>query len=53
VHFTVEGRELCTRVPSDVVEAKLQDVIGKEQTFHFEMSNAHIFDKETERNISL
>ncbi|WP_421856410.1 ABC transporter ATP-binding protein [Marinomonas sp.] len=53
VHFTVEDRELCTRVPSDVVEAKLLDSIGKEQVFHFEMSNGHIFDKKTEMNISL
>lgn len=55
VHFSVDGekKEMCARIPSDIVEAQLWNSKGKEQLFHFEMSNAHIFDKQTEENISL
>ncbi|WP_428243434.1 ABC transporter ATP-binding protein [Gynuella sp.] len=53
VYFSVAQEHLCARIPSAQVEEYLTDAQGKEVTFHFEVDNCHIFDKETEENISL
>ncbi|MGB0733328.1 MAG: ABC transporter ATP-binding protein [Pontibacterium sp.] len=53
VHFSVGGFELCSRIPSEVVEARLVHAEGQSFKFHFEMLNCHIFDAQSEQNISL
>lgn len=53
VHFSVDGRELCARITTPIVEEKLWNARGTEVDFFFEMDNSHIFDKETQLNITL
>ena len=53
VYFQVGKHELTARVPIDDVKARLGMKLCKDVTFMVDMNKAHIFDKETERNISL
>jgi oligogalacturonide transport system ATP-binding protein len=53
VYFQVGKHELTARVPIDDVKARLGMTLCKDVTFMVDMNKAHIFDKETERNISL
>ncbi|WP_456295045.1 sn-glycerol-3-phosphate ABC transporter ATP-binding protein UgpC [Vibrio sp. AK197] len=53
VYFGVGDKEFTARVPIDDVRQKLNMKLQKDVKFVVEMSKAHIFDKETEKNISL
>ncbi len=53
VYFSVHGHEYTARVPIDDVREKLDMKLQKGVKFVVEMSKAHVFDKETEKNISL
>ncbi|SDG83239.1 oligogalacturonide transport system ATP-binding protein [Vibrio xiamenensis] len=53
VYFSVLGHEYTARVPIDDVREKLDMKLQKGVKFVVEMSKAHVFDKETEKNISL
>ncbi|MFV0449949.1 MAG: ABC transporter ATP-binding protein [Vibrio sp.] len=53
VYFRVGDKELTARVPVDDVRAKLDMKLQKGVKFAVEMSKVHIFDKKTEKNISL
>ncbi len=53
VYFSVNGHEYTARVPIDDVREKLDMKLQKGVKFVVEMSKAHVFDKETEKNISL
>lgn len=53
VYFDVNGTELTARVPIDDARAQLGMALKKEVKFVLDMSKAHIFDKETEKNISI
>lgn len=53
VYFRVGANEFTARVPVDDVKAKLNMELKKNVTFMLDMSKAHIFDKETEKNLSL
>jgi len=53
VYFRVGDKELTARVPIDDVREKLGMQLQKGVKFAVEMSKVHIFDKKTEKNISL
>ncbi|EKO3605407.1 sn-glycerol-3-phosphate ABC transporter ATP-binding protein UgpC [Vibrio metschnikovii] len=53
VYFRVGVNEFTARVPVDDVKAKLNMELKKQVTFMVDMTKAHIFDKDTEENISL
>ncbi|MDB1125940.1 ABC transporter ATP-binding protein [Vibrio algarum] len=53
VYFLVGKNEFTARVPIDDAKSKLNMELRKGVKFIVEMNKAHIFDKETERNISL
>ncbi|PNH92537.1 ABC transporter ATP-binding protein [Vibrio diazotrophicus] len=53
VYFRVGDKELTARVPVDDVREKLGMQLQKNVKFAVEMSKVHIFDKKTEKNISL
>ncbi|MBC5850430.1 ABC transporter ATP-binding protein [Vibrio metschnikovii] len=53
VYFRVGVNEFTARVPVDDVKAKLNMELKKQVTFMIDMTKAHIFDKDTEKNISL
>ncbi|MEI8635080.1 sn-glycerol-3-phosphate ABC transporter ATP-binding protein UgpC [Vibrio sp. PP-XX7] len=53
VYFGVGQNEFTARVPIDDVKEKLNMSLQKNVTFIIDMNKAHIFDKETEVNISL
>ncbi|ELM6619987.1 sn-glycerol-3-phosphate ABC transporter ATP-binding protein UgpC [Vibrio fluvialis] len=53
VYFRVGKEEFTARVPIDDVKAKLNMELKRGVTFMVDMNKAHIFDKETEKNISL
>ncbi len=53
VYFRVGDKELTARVPVDDVREKLDMKLQKNVKFAVEMSKIHIFDKKTEKNISL
>jgi len=53
VYFRVGDKELTARVPIDDVRDKLGMKLQKDVKFAVEMSKVHIFDKKTEKNISL
>ncbi len=53
VYFRVGEKEFTARVPIDDVREKLDMKLQKSVKFVVEMSKAHVFDKETEKNISL
>lgn len=53
VYFRVGKTEFTCRVPIDDVKAKLNMELQKDVTFLVDMKKIHIFDKDTEMNISL
>lgn len=53
VYFRVGKTELTARVPIDDVKQVLNMQLKKDVTFLVDMKKIHIFDKETEKNISL
>jgi len=53
VYFKVGEQEFTARVPIDDVKAILNMKLQKGVKFVVEMSKAHIFDRESEQNISL
>lgn len=53
VYFRVGKTEFTCRVPIDDVKAKLNMELKKDVTFLVDMKKIHIFDKDTEMNISL
>ncbi|WP_432454631.1 MULTISPECIES: ABC transporter ATP-binding protein [unclassified Agarivorans] len=53
VYFKVGSHELTARVPIDDVKAVLNMELKKDVTFMVETAKSHIFDKTTEKNISL
>jgi len=53
VYFRVGDKELTARVPVDDVREKLDMKLQKNVKFAVDMSKVHIFDKKTEKNISL
>jgi oligogalacturonide transport system ATP-binding protein len=53
VYFRIGANELTARVPIDDVKAKLGMTLKKNVAFIVDMNKAHIFDKDTEKNISL
>lgn len=53
VYFRVGQEELTARVPIDDVKAKLNMELRQEVTFLVDIHKSHVFDKATERNISL
>ncbi|MCE0496053.1 ABC transporter ATP-binding protein [Vibrio salinus] len=53
VYFAIGKNEFTARVPIDDVKEKLNMQLQKNVTFMIDMNKAHIFDKETEVNISL
>ncbi|CAM3999172.1 Trehalose import ATP-binding protein SugC [Vibrio aerogenes CECT 7868] len=53
VYFGIGQNEFTARVPIDDVKEKLNMELRKNVTFMIDMNKAHIFDKETEVNISL
>ncbi|WP_068718638.1 ABC transporter ATP-binding protein [Vibrio tritonius] len=53
VYFRIGNDEFTSRVPIDDVKAKLDMKLQKGVKFIFDMNKAHVFDKETEMNISL
>ncbi len=53
VYFRAGDKELTARVPVDDVREKLDMKLQKNVKFAVEMGKIHIFDKKTEKNISL
>ncbi|KUI97820.1 ABC transporter ATP-binding protein [Vibrio sp. MEBiC08052] len=53
VHFRVGQYDFIARIPIDDVRDKLNMELRKEVMFVVDMNKAHIFDKETEKNISI
>ncbi|MDW6001795.1 ABC transporter ATP-binding protein [Vibrio mangrovi] len=53
VHFRIGRQEFIARVPIDDVRDKLDMKLQTGVTFVVDMNKAHIFDKETEKNISI
>ncbi len=53
VYFRAGDKELTARVPVDDVREKLGMQLQKNVKFAVEMGKVHVFDKKTEKNISL
>jgi oligogalacturonide transport system ATP-binding protein len=53
IYFGVNGQEFIARVPIDDVREKLNMELKKGVKFLVEMNKAHVFDKDTELNISI
>jgi oligogalacturonide transport system ATP-binding protein len=53
IYFSVNGQEFIARVPIDDVREKLNMELKKGVKFLVEMNKAHVFDKNTELNISI
>ncbi len=53
VYFRAGDKELTARVPVDDVREKLDMQLQKGVKFAVEMGKVHVFDKKTEKNISL
>ena len=53
VYMELSGKDFCARIPSPVVEESLLDSINTNVRFFFDTESCHVFDKETEQNISL
>ncbi len=53
VYMTVDSNLVCARIPTPIVEEYLLQSVGSEVRFFFDTDSSHIFDKETEENITL
>lgn len=53
IYFTVGTKEFTARVPIDDARTRLNMQLQDNVKFFVEMNKAHIFDKKTEKNISL
>ena len=53
VHVEIAGNEFTARIDAYESRDLLHNGVGKELPFEFDLTHSHIFDSETERNISL
>lgn len=53
VYIAVDNYEITARVPAEVVQPMLQKGLDRPIYFQFEMNKCHLFDAETEQNISI
>ncbi|WP_196160739.1 ABC transporter ATP-binding protein [Reinekea sp. G2M2-21] len=53
VYLDVADQSLCARIPTAIVEEHLLDAEGKDVDVFLDIEHCHIFNKETEENISL
>ena len=53
VHVEIAGNEFTARIDAYESRDLLHNGVGKELPFEFDLTHCHIFDSETEKNISL
>ena len=50
LYFTMKGESFISRIPSDKAHGLK---MGDSEDFYFKMENSHLFDPETDENITL
>lgn len=53
VYLKIGNSELCCRAPSEQIKPIIQNGLNVKIKVHFDMKRSHIFDAETDENISL
>lgn len=53
VYLMMGEKQFCARIPAALVEEHLSQAIDSDVSFYFDTSHCHIFNQETEENISL